>query len=136
LPAWLFPMAATLLLGALIIWTASQQRKPVHEQVLVPAPIATPTPALISRPAPRAVIVKLPPPRAFLVRLPHWRIGEERSLLMPYGLSVLGRLRGNLASTDMLPSAGNALGDVWMVGDIAYVWLVAPNSASAQWIDP
>src|SRR5215469_11672878 len=48
--------------------------------------------------APRAVLVKLPPPRAELVRLPEWRLGEERQLLMPSGLKVLGRYKGRLFS--------------------------------------
>jgi hypothetical protein len=134
-PAWLFSAVAVLLL-ALVIWSTSQ-RKPVHEQVSVPEPIATPT-VVIPREsaAPRAVLIKLPPPRATLVRLPEWRVDTERELLMPYGLKVSAHLRGSLASTDMLPTNGNEVGHTWVVGDTAWVWLTAPGTARAEWIDP
>ena len=42
---------------------------------------------------PRAELVRLPPPRAQLIRAPEWRIGEERPVMMPYGLEVAARLR-------------------------------------------
>ena len=86
--------------------------------------------------APRATLVKLPPPRAVLVRLPQWRIGEERPVMMPYGLEVAALLKGKLPSTDMLPMSGNAIGDTWVVGDSAWVWVAAPGTGSANWIDP
>jgi hypothetical protein len=86
--------------------------------------------------APRATLVKLPPPRAVLVRLPQWRIGEERPVVMPYGLEVAARLKGKLPSTDMLPASGNAIGDTWVIEDSAWVWVAAPGAASANWIDP
>jgi hypothetical protein len=112
-----------------------------------PAQIASPppTPALAAagRPAlgtaataPQATLVKLPPPRAVLVRLPQWHIGEERPVMMPYGLEVEARLKGRLPSTDMLPVSGNAIGDTWVVGDSAWVWVAAPGTGSANWIDP
>jgi hypothetical protein len=44
-------------------------------------------------PAPRAALVKLPPPKAQLVRLPELRVGEERQLIMPYGLEVSSRYK-------------------------------------------
>jgi hypothetical protein len=86
--------------------------------------------------APRAELLRLPPPRAQLVRLPEWRVGEERPVTMPYGLQVTARLKGNLTSTDMLPTSGNAIGDAWGIGDTAWVWITAPGTASAKWIDP
>jgi hypothetical protein len=86
--------------------------------------------------APRATLVKLPPPRAVLVRLPQWRTGEERPVMMPYGLEVAALLKGKLPSTDMLPMSGNAIGDTWVVGDSAWVWVAAPGTGSANWIDP
>jgi hypothetical protein len=55
--------------------------------------------------APRAELVRLPPPRAQLIRLPEWRIGEERPVMMPYGVEVAARLRGKLPSADVLPEA-------------------------------
>jgi hypothetical protein len=112
-------------------------------QIAVPtlAPIVdrkpAPKPVLAAMPyAPRATLVKLPPPRAVLVRLPQWRIGEERPVMMPYGLEVAALLKGKLTSTDMLPMSGNAIGDTWVVGDSAWVWVAAPGASSANWIDP
>jgi hypothetical protein len=130
---------------------------PVKQPVATPEPIsaaaptqsavATPTPTLDpmpgSRPelavasyAPRAALVKLPPPRAQLIRLPEWRIGEERCVMMPYGLEVAARLKGKLLSAGMLPMSGNAIGDTWVIGDSAWVWVAAPGAGSANWIDP
>jgi hypothetical protein len=86
--------------------------------------------------APRAMHVKLPPPRTVLVRLPQWRIGEERPVMMPYGLEVAALLKGKLPSTDMLPMFGNAIGDTWVIGDSAWVWIAAPGAGSANWVDP
>jgi hypothetical protein len=112
-------------------------------QIAVPtlAPTIDRKPAAMFEPAaepyaPRAPLVKLPPPRAVLVRLPQWRIGEERPVMMPYGLEVAALLKGKLPSTDMLPVSGNATGDTWAVGDSAWVWVVAPGTGSANWIDP
>jgi impB/mucB/samB family len=51
-------------------------------------------------------------PRAQLVRLPpssRWYVGTSRSLTMPYGVEVLGLLKGRLASTELLPLEGNQL---------------------------
>ena len=85
---------------------------------------------------PRAELVRLPPPRAQLIRLPEWRIGEERPVMMPYGLEIVARFRGKLQSTSMLPISGNAIGDTWVIGDAAWVWVAAPGAGSANWIDP
>jgi hypothetical protein len=90
----------------------------------------------VARYAPRAELVKLPAPRAQLIRLPEWRIGEERAVTMPYGVKVAARLKGKLVSTDMLPMFGNAIGDTWVIGDSAWVWVAAPGTGSANWIDP
>ena len=114
---------------------------PTQPRVLSPTPMLDPT----SRPrselarapyAPRAELVRLPPPRAQLIRLPEWRIGEERSVTMPYGVKVAARLKGKLVSTDMLPMFGNAIGDTWVIGDSAWVWVAAPGTGSTSWIDP
>jgi hypothetical protein len=56
--------------------------------------------------------------------------------MMPYGLEVAAQLKGKLPSTDMLPMSGNAIGDTWVVGDSAWVWVAAPGTGSAHWIDP
>jgi len=86
--------------------------------------------------APRAELVRLPPPRAQLIRLPEWRIGEERPVMTPYGLEVSARLKGKLSSAGMLPASGNAIGDAWAIGDTAWVWIAAPGTAGAKWVDP
>ena len=100
-------------------------------------PTRGPRPELAAAPyAPRATLVKLPPPRAVLVRLPQWRIGEERPVMMPYGLEVAARLKGKLPSADMLPMSGNAIGDTWVIGDSAWVWVAMPGANSANWVDP
>ena len=85
---------------------------------------------------PRAELVRLPPPRAQPIRLPEWRVGEERPVIMPYGLEVAARLKGKLLSTDMLPMSGNAIGDTWVIGDSAWEWVAMPGAGSANWVDP
>jgi hypothetical protein len=141
LTAWLFTMAAIVLLSVLVLWSI-QQHKPVHAlgniSQRITEPVTAPTPAIISRSAaaPRAVLVRLPVPRAQLVRLPEWKAGEQRELLMPYGLRTLGTYKGQLPSTGMLPSRGNQLGDTWAVGSNFWVWLTQPGATQASWIDP
>jgi hypothetical protein len=78
--------------------------------------------------APRAALVKLPPPRARLISLPEWKPGETRSVMMLYNLEVLATYRGQLQSQDMLPSSGNQLGDMWVVGNVPWLWLLAPGA--------
>lgn len=70
------------------------------------------------------------------MRLPEWRIEEERPVMMPYGLQVAARLRGEVLSNDRLPMSGNAIGDTWVIGDSVWVWVAAPGASSANWIDP
>jgi hypothetical protein len=36
----------------------------------------------------------------------------------------------------MLPSSGNQLGEMRVVGDTPWVFLVAPGAATESWIDP
>ena len=131
-------------------WEAeSAISQPVPAPHPTPAPAATPAPlppgsasrwkeylAAQQTRAPRATLVKLPPPRAQLVRLPEWKFGEERQLIMPYGLKVLGRYKGRLDAEWMLPASGNAIGDTWAIGDNLWVWITAPSASNAAWIDP
>jgi hypothetical protein len=147
---WCWPFFWLLLgvaaaLATLITWSTSL-RKPVHGQVSEPAIIqhsnAAPRAILVRLSAPRTFHTTLPTaPRAQLIRLPEWRTGEQRQLLLPSGLKVLGRLRGTLGSTNALPATGE-LGDTWFVEggegteDTMWVWLVAPGTTHAQWIDP
>src|SRR5262249_61763746 len=53
---------------------------------------------------------------AQLVRLPEWKVGEQRQLIMHYGLKVLGRYKGRLDAQWMLPTSGSQIGDTWAVG--------------------
>jgi hypothetical protein len=150
-------LAGAIAFGAVIVALAiglpgrleRQQTAAMPEPISTARPAQTasppPTPALAAagRPAlatagtaPQATLVKLPPPRAILVRLPQWHIGEVRPVKMPYGLEVEARLKGRLPSTDVLPMSGNSIGDTWAVGDSAWVWVAAPGTGSASWIDP
>jgi hypothetical protein len=70
------------------------------------------------------------------VRLPDWNVGETRPVMMPYNIEVLTRYKGRLTSEAILPTDGNAIGDTWAVGDNVWVWLVAPGTSTAQWVDP
>jgi hypothetical protein len=89
------------------------------------------------REAPRAVLVQASAPRAELIgHLPPGRTDKLWPMLMPYGIEVLATYKGRLASEKMLPPSGNALGDIWVVGDTPWVWLFAPGAAHADWIDP
>jgi len=100
------------------------------------APLAQRPKLAVAPYAPRAELVRLPPPGAQHIRLPEWRIGEERSVTMPYGLKIAARLKGKLVSTDMLPVSGNSIGDTWVIGDSAWVWVAMPGAGSANWVDP
>ena len=84
----------------------------------------------------RAELVKLPTPRATLVALPEWRVGETRRLMMPYGLEVVGRLRGHSDDELNLPTTGNTIGDTWLVEGVPWIWICAPGASTAAWIDP
>ena len=55
---------------------------------------------------------------------------------MPYDLEVLATFRGWLPSQDDLPSHRNAIGDMYLVGNVPFVWLFAPGTTHANWIDP
>jgi len=56
--------------------------------------------------------------------------------MMPYNLEVLATYKGRLTCEEMLPSSGNQLGDMWVVGDTPWVWIWAPGAARVDWIDP
>jgi hypothetical protein len=142
-------LAGAIVFGAMIVALAIglPGRHETQQAAALPAPTSTAKPAQIASPpltpalataatAPQATLVKLPPPRALLVRLPQWHIGEVRPVMMPYGLEVEARLKGRLPSTDVLPMSGNAIGDTWVVGDSSWVWVAAPGTGSASWIDP
>ena len=150
-------LACAIVFGAIIVALAIglAGRHETQQAAALPAPTSTAKPAQIASPpptpalaadgrpalataatAPQATLVKLPPPRAILVRLPQWHIGEMRPVKMPYGLEVEARLKGRLPSTDVLPMSGNSIGDTWAVGDSAWVWVAAPGTGSASWIDP
>ena len=106
--------------------TASPQSTPALVQPIQPH---------VSAP-PRAQLLKLPPPRATLVALPEWHVGEQRRLLMPYGLEVVGRLRGHSEDELYLPTKGNTIGDTWLVENTPWIWLTVPGTTAPTWVDP
>jgi hypothetical protein len=81
------------------------------------------------------MLVKLPPPRAELIKLPPWQIDEARLLQMPYGERVIGTLRGFLENENQLPRVGH-ISDMWVVGDVPWVWIQVPGTTSPTWVDP
>jgi hypothetical protein len=103
------------------------------------------------RPAPalRATLVQSRAPRAILVKLPTpgtesagdvspLVVGQHYLATMPYdnGLQVLTTFKGWLPSQDDLPSHPNAIGDMYLVKNVPFVWVFAPNATHADWIDP
>ena len=92
-----------------------------------PAPLSVVQPPAVQAPAPRMPEVRraelvpitvqratrwrLPVPRAILWKLPEWRIGERRGMLMPYGLEVVGQLKGRVDDEGLLPVDGNNVGE-------------------------
>jgi len=137
-------LGCAIVLAAIILAVAiGSARRQEEQHAVFQAPTVSGVP--LERPAaappqisvaPRAELLRLPPPRAQLIRLPEWRIGEERPVTMPYGVEVAARLKGKLPSTGMLPMFGNAIGDTWVIGDSAWVWVAAPGAGTANWIDP
>ena len=135
-------LALALAAGVVVaLW--SWQRPSAPPATVPPAPVAPiQSPAavdhVVEQPIlpPRAQLVKLPTPRATLVALPEWHVGETRRLLMPYGLEVIGRLRGHSEDELYLPASGNVIGDTWLVENTPWIWLVAPGAATAEWLDP
>lgn len=119
---------AVILVGVVIV---TSQLPRVTQAVPVPTP--TPAPAVVP---PRAELLRAVP-RAQLLALPNWRVGQQTLLRMPDGLQVLAKLKGSVFSTSQLPVTGNHVGDTWVVGDNhEWVWLTAPGSSQATWIDP
>jgi hypothetical protein len=142
-------LALVLVAAGAVVAFWSWQRPSVAPAMQPEAtPVATPpaTPAVQSAAARawlaaaptvrRAELVKLPTPRATLVALPEWRVGEQRRLLMPYGLEVVGRLRGHSEDELYLPASGNAIGDTWLVENTPWIWLTVPGTAAPTWVDP
>jgi hypothetical protein len=111
-----------------------------------PMPTAMPTPSgVVPIPAPRAMLVKLPPPRAQLVRLSQPRVDlveiapshvdETHTIWMPYGTQVRATLRGFLENENQLPQVGR-IGDMYVVGNIPWIWIQVPGTTAPTWIDP
>jgi hypothetical protein len=154
LKAYWVLIALLLLLLLAALCTRRQETSSRAPASIQPAPAIEPTPALPPTPAgtPSSVSPSRPVflpqsgpsvPRAQLVRLPPstrprliWYVGTSRLLTMPYGVEVLGLLKGRLASTALLPQSGNQLGDTWVVGHTPWVWIVAPGWSQPLWIDP
>jgi hypothetical protein len=122
--------------SAVVSWFGNKhESRPAAVPVVVqpapaPAPAATPS-GVVPVPAPRAVLVKLPPPRAKLV----WKIDDSHIVTMPYGMQVRATLRGFLGAENQLPRVGR-IGDMWLVGDVPWIWIQVPGTVAATWIDP
>jgi len=162
-PLYLAALIAVLIVGgAALLWRqqeaerASSKRAVSQPLAPQPAQTAAPTPGparswgeyLTNKaPAPRATLVQPRAPRAQLVRppvaraqlipdLPHLIPGQRYLATMPYNLEVLATYRGEMASVDMLPSHRNRIGDMWVVGQVPWVWIWTPGATHADWIDP
>jgi len=156
---WMLAIAVLTLVAAL--YTSWRQQEALRassigaiSQPLTPQP--TPTPASASGPhltitppvpravpvssVPRAQLVRLPAPRAQVVspalRRPPLVPGQHYLGTMPYGVEVLATFRGWLPSQDDLPSHHNAIGDMYVVQGVPFVWVFAPGATNANWIDP
>jgi len=93
--------------------------------------------AVLVHSVPRATLVKLPPPMALPASdLAPLVVGRQYLGTMPYGLEVLTMFRGALRSQDDLPTHFNHIGDMYIVGNVPFVWLFAPGATHADWIDP
>src|SRR5262245_2687901 len=85
------------------------------------------------RRVPRAQLVMHSVRGAQLAALPKtWPplfVGGRYLATMPYdNLEVLATFRGWLPSQDDLPSHRNAIGDMYLVGNVSFVWLFAPGA--------
>jgi hypothetical protein len=103
------------------------------------------TAALGLRPRARLIRLPSPPPRAQLIRLPESRDGltqlsqehidETHTIQMPYGEIVRATLRGFLEQENQLPRVGR-MGDMYVVGNVPWIWVTVPGTASPTWVDP
>jgi hypothetical protein len=106
---------------------ASLSQEPLPE--LSAKPLTLPTTALR-----RAELVKSPePPAPRAIRILH--PGDSVPVTMPYRIQVLATVRAALSSTDQLPTSGNHVGDLWLVGTTPWIWIAAPGAPLA-WVDP
>jgi hypothetical protein len=55
---------------------------------------------------------------------------------MPYGMEVLGVLRGTLSHERWLPGSGNHIGDTYVIGTTPWVWITVPGTTAPSWVDP
>jgi hypothetical protein len=125
-----------LLLAAIAI--ASLTFHPAPLVAVHPTPTAQPTPTVHPTVAPQKVAPCAQPavPRATLVALPEWRVGEARAMRMPYGLDVVGRLKGHAEDELYLPLAGNRIGDTYLVENRPWIWITVPGTTAPAWVDP
>jgi hypothetical protein len=70
------------------------------------------------------------------MRLKPLEIGHHYLATLPYGIEVRMKYKGTLASVDDLPSHPNQIGDMYLVGNVPWVWIFAPGASRADWIDP
>jgi hypothetical protein len=112
---------------------ASLSQEPFPELSAKPLPLPTPAPIPEVR---RAELVKSPqPPAPRAIRILH--PGDSVPVTMPYGLQALAQIKGVLDSIDQLPTSGNHIGDLYLVGPerTPWLWIAAPGAPLA-WVDP
>jgi hypothetical protein len=116
-----------------------------RRETVAPAPIISPTPAVVrptSRPVPTPTLVPVTPvrraelavKRAALVGLP---IGWQGQETMPDGSTLPVRYMGEVGYFDHLPR-NPTLGDMWKVtsSGAAWVWTTPANFSVPAWVDP
>ena len=54
---------------------------------------------------------------------------------MPYGTVVRATLRGFLENENQLPRVGHT-GDMWVVGNVPWIWITVPGTGAPTWVDP
>jgi hypothetical protein len=76
-----------------------------------------------------------------VVRLPDFteitaaHIDETHTITMPYGMEVRATLRGFLENENQLPHIGR-VGDMYIVGDVPWIWIRVPGTTAPTWVDP
>jgi hypothetical protein len=74
-------------------------------------------------------------PRVELVELAPSHIDQTHVITMPYGMVVRATLRGFLENENQLPRAGH-IGDMYVVGDVPWIWIQVPGTSAPTWVDP
>jgi len=70
-----------------------------------------------------------------LLSLSPEHIDEAHVITMPYGTVVRATLRGFLENENQLPRVGHT-GDMWVVGNVPWIWITVPGTGAPTWVDP